>query len=124
MGLDAFVYCDCIEKKRLRIPHPFPRLLHIYPSGAPDIRSRDEAKIQLHDECVASRPCEHEDLMLAGCYLGNASSIELIRTVISAAERQPCRKHPVLWSKVIYCGTHTGDWLNLAEVRRLKAETS
>ncbi len=29
MGLDASVYCDCVETGRLHTPHPLPHLLFI-----------------------------------------------------------------------------------------------
>jgi hypothetical protein len=48
MGLDAVVFCDCVEKDRLKSPHPFPRLLYISPNGSPEIHSRSQAKIEQH----------------------------------------------------------------------------
>ena len=44
MGLDAVVFCDCVEKNRLKSPHPYPGLLYISPNGSPEIRSRSSAK--------------------------------------------------------------------------------
>ena len=44
MGLDALVYCNCIEEKRLRTPHILPRLLYIQRGGNLWVRTKDEAK--------------------------------------------------------------------------------
>lgn len=59
---------------------------------------------------------------VAGCRLGNAAAVEFMREAISSANRDPARNLAILWHKVIYSGTHTGDWLTLAEVRQLKKE--
>lgn len=50
MGLDALVYCDCVEKGRLRIPHPFPKLLYTEENGSPEIKSKDPKKIAAHEK--------------------------------------------------------------------------
>lgn len=60
--------------------------------------------------------------MVAGCHLGNMAAVEFMREAISSADRDPARNLPILWHKVIYSCTHTGDWLTLAEVRQLKKE--
>ena len=35
MGLDAVVFCDCVEKNRLKSPHPFPIFYIFPPNGSP-----------------------------------------------------------------------------------------
>lgn len=124
MGLDALVYCNCIEEKRLRISPPLPRLLYIQRGGNPRVQTTDEAKRQLHGDWIAGAPCEHPGMVIANCTLGNVALIDFVREVISGTERIPGSQYPVMWSKVIYSGCHAGDWLDLAEVRRLKAEVA
>ena len=66
MGLDATVFCNCVEKGRLEVPHPFPERLYIDEDGRPEIRvddlpyqsvlSLDEA----HYAWLQSPPCKHQ----------------------------------------------------------------
>lgn len=123
MGLDAFVFCDCVEKGRLRIPHPYPRLLYISSSGSPEIRSNDPAMLQKHVDWMEMDPCQlkHETLMMDGDTLGNAGFINEIRERLERTLR-PRSQYSVLLTKVLYCGTHTGDHLTIAQVRRLAIE--
>ncbi|MBZ5551548.1 MAG: hypothetical protein LAO21_02430 [Acidobacteriia bacterium] len=122
MGLDAFVYCDCIEKKRLKTRHPFPELLVILPDGSPDVETSDPKKQDRHDRWMEKRACRHEQCMLAGEWLGNGAWISELWTEINRVSRKWRRKFPVLRDQVIYCGTHTGDYLALKDVRRLEKE--
>ncbi len=121
MGLDAVVFCDCVEKNRLKSPHPFPDLLYISPNGSPEIRSRSSAKHEQHDEWM-QHACRHEDMMLDGDQLGSMGGIEFIRESLAQAVPRPDRHFPVLWSKVIYDGAHCGDHLKLGDVVRLRDE--
>lgn len=122
MGLDAFVYCDCVEKKRLKTPHPFPKLLIILPNGSPDVDTTDPKKQDRHDRWMEKRACRHEQCMLAGDWLGNMTWIGELRTEINRLSRKWGKKFPVLRDQVIYSGTHTGDYLPLKDVRRLEKE--
>lgn len=45
MGLDAVVFCDCVETKRLEVPHPFPNLLCVESNGSPEITSENPMKL-------------------------------------------------------------------------------
>lgn len=121
MGLDAVVFCDCVEKKRLKSPHPFPDLLYISPNGSPEIRSRSNTKIEQHDEWM-HHACRHEDMIVGGDQLGTISGIEFIRESLARAVPRPDRQFPVLWNKVVYSGAHCGDHLKLSDVVRLQEE--
>lgn len=122
MGLDAIVFCNCVERKRLKVPHPYPRLLYVSSNGAPDIRSKDPAKIDKHDEWMELPPCEHQSMMVDGCYLGNIGFIDRVRNALATVLRPPLPRCPILLGKVLYAGGHTGDHLTMSEVRRLDAE--
>jgi len=122
MGLDAAVFCDCVEKGCLTVPHPYPRLLYIASNGSPEIRSKDPIKIDEHDKWMNLPPCEHEDMMLDGCELGNAGSIAHLYKILSGALTKPKQTHSVLLRKVLYDGTHCGDHLTIMDVRRLESE--
>lgn len=121
MGLDAVVFCDCVERNQLKSPHPFPQLLYIAPNGSPEIRSRSKSKIERHDSWM-QQACKHEDMMIAGGDLGNTSSIEFLRQVLREAVSSPARDFSVLWKKVVYCGSHCGDHLRLCDVTLLHEE--
>ena len=122
MGLDAVIFCNCVETKKLKVPHPFPRLLYTLKDGRPVIRSNDAAKIAAHEAWMALPPCKHEDMMVDGCSLGNASGAEFIYEVLSSAQKPLRTKFPFLLNKVFYSGTHCCDFLTLAQVRRLDVE--
>jgi len=62
--------------------------------------------------------CEHEHRMLMFKQLGNISMIGLIRTELEA---QPSR-FPTLLAKVVYNGTHGGDWLPVDDFPALESE--
>ena len=122
MGLDAVVFCNCVETSKLKVPHPFPRLLHIWKNGSPEIRSKDEAKIAAHDSWMALPPCKHEDMMIDGCSLVNAGGASVIYEVLLRAEKQSRIRFPILLNRVFYSGTHCGDFLTLVQIKKLDVE--
>lgn len=122
MGLDAVIFCNCVETKKLKVPHPFPRLLYTLKNGRPEIRSKDASKIAAHDAWMELPPCKHEDMMVDGCSLGNAGGVGVIYEALSSAQKPPRTKFPILLNKVFYSGTHCGDFLTLAQVRKLDVE--
>ena len=124
MGLDASVFCDCVEKGRLRVPHPRPDLLYIDEDGRPAIPNgiplEDAMK---HDQwCWSDAACEHPNLRLVHHRLGYIGLIAFVRGSISRAVTNPSVELPVLWNQVIYSGTHGGDFLGLDDVKRLQVE--
>ena len=122
MGLDAMVFCDCVEKGRLTVPHPYPRLLYIDDNGSPEIRSKDPVEIDEHDKWMDLPPCEHEQMMLDDDYLGNAGHISRLYEILSGVAAGHARAFPVLLGKVLYSGTHCGDHLTIRDVRGLSSE--
>jgi hypothetical protein len=122
MGLDAVVFCDCVEKGCLLVPHPYPRLLYIAGNGSPEIRSKDPAKIHEHDNWMDLPPCKHEGMMLADCSVGNMMFVPHLRDILSAVATKRGHACPVLLGKVLYSGTHCGDHLTLRDVGRLSNE--
>ena len=122
MGLDAVVFCDCVEEDCLKVPHPYPRLRYIASNGSPEIRSQDPAKVGEHDEWMNLPPCEHEGMMLRDCYHGNAEAISHLHSVFSGVLGKRGQACPVLMGKVLYSGSHSGDHLTVRDVRRLSDE--
>jgi hypothetical protein len=122
MGLDAVVFCDCVEKGRLRVQHPYPRLLYIARNGSPEIRSKDPGKVDQHDKWMDLPPCEHEGMMLPGAYRASANHISHLNRIFSSVLRKHGKACPVLLGKVLYSGTHCGDHLAMRDVRMLSNE--
>jgi hypothetical protein len=122
MGLDAFVYCDCVEKGQLKSPPPFPEHFHVDPSGFPSLRSTDEGSERAHDAWEASSPCPHPSFKFLHRRLGNIAAIQWVRQALHQVSQDPQKEYPILRLKVVYSGSHAGDFLNLDEVRALKQE--
>ena len=122
MSLTGTVYCDCVEKNRLRIPHPLPELLFVDESGYPNIRSSDLDQEVLHDKWEAQNPCPHSGFRLVEHWLGNVASIGQIREQIDKLSQLTKTSSRILTAKVIYSGSHSGDYLIPSEVIELGDE--
>lgn len=122
MGLDAWVWCDCVEKGRLHTPHPFPELLRLDETGGPDIASEDPAIIERHDEWLLRSPCEHSECALVSHYLGNIGRIETLRRTLDTLRPDASETFPILRNRVIYSGSHCGDSIAVEDVEKLQAE--
>lgn len=67
MGLDAWVYCNCIKEGKA-LPHPFPELLVFDETGEPTLQSEGEISLELwltHDKWYRNscpHPFRHEKL--------------------------------------------------------------
>src|SRR5438874_462618 len=108
MSLDAAVYCDCMERGRLRtLPHPDWRV-YVDESGARFGRT-DDLEVGLAFDRWDADACEHEDGTLLHHWLGNIAGISLIRDTLS----QFPERFSLILSKVVYNGTHCGDYLSV-----------
>jgi hypothetical protein len=109
MSLDAFVRCTCIRDGKAK-PHPFPKRLKFDESGEP-ILSGDPSQEEwdAHDRWL-SNSCEHEGFLLA-MFLGNITRVKNLRSFLRALQGSPGPRFPILLEKVLYDGTHTGDWI-------------
>jgi len=122
MGLDACVYCDCVEKGNLRTPPPYAGLVFVEEDGCPELHSDNiEYSIEF-DQWRYRNPCVHNDLCLLHHRLGNMSAISRIRWVVQQITPEPETAFPLLWSRVIYNGTHAGDFLTPEEAITLGEE--
>lgn len=122
MGLDASVYCDCAQTGRLVKPHPFLELSAVAADGSPDINSQDEKKKQIFYDWYDSQPCAHENFQLVSCHLGNIGLIGTLRSAVDEIAEKHRTVFPILRGKVIYSGSHAGDYLGLEQVEALSAE--
>ena len=121
MGLEAWVSCDCVEKNRLKKPHRYPNQLHIGKNGSPEIRSVDPVMLDEHDAWMQLPPCRHDEMTVESSYLGNMGFVAGVRnTLASFSSLLPAC--PILLGKVLYSGTHTGDFLTVKQVESLAKE--
>lgn len=120
MGLDAFVYCDCYEKGRLREPPPAGVTLRIEDDGALG-REQNDGTLESDlawDGWRAKRACKHGGGILLHHRLGNIGLIGLLRAEL----QHEADRFPILVTKVIYSGSHAGDFLRADEVPTLQRE--
>jgi len=126
MALDAYVCCDCIEKGRIRAPHPFPERLCIGADGSPDVWTEDlssDEECEMFDTHWAwqwAEACEHPRCHLVEHRLGNISLIASLRGVVARLATEG--EWPILRQKVIYSGIHCADWLSREKVELLALE--
>lgn len=118
MGLDAAVYCDCFEAGRLKELPPDPTLIYVCDNGSLDCRSEDSHVLSGFDEWLQERACEHEEGLLISHRIGSAAHVGLLREELE----KEAKKFPLLLKKVLYSGTHTGDYLLGKEILTLQKE--
>ena len=120
MSLDAFVRCTCFKEGRAK-PHPQPARLTIDETGAPSLKGEfSEDEYEALDRWV-QQSCEHGGF-LASEALGNITLAKHVREFLSALQGDPGPHFPILIEKIVYDGTHTGDWIIAKESPKLLKE--
>jgi len=123
MSLDAYVRCSCIRDGKARKPHPFPDRFTWDESNAPSLTGDpDQAEWDAHDKWV-QRACEHEGYLVSE-FLGNITRIRNVREFVRGLQGNLGPKFPILLKKVVYDGTHTGDWVPAKETPELLKEVN
>jgi hypothetical protein len=109
MALDGHVRCTCIRDGRAK-PHPFPDRLTFDETGEPTLTGDpSDDEWELHDQWVAES-CEHGGYLLS-LFLGNITRVGHLRSFVRGLEGKPGPRFPIVLTKVLYDGTHTGDWI-------------
>jgi hypothetical protein len=122
MALDGFVRCSCIRDGKAK-PHPFPKRLTWDESGCPSLTGDPTAKEwDKHDRWL-QESCEHEGYLVSE-FLGNIWRIKNIREFLRHLEDNPGPKFPILLKRVVYDGTHTGDWVPVKQSPALLKEVN
>jgi hypothetical protein len=67
--------------------------------------------------------CEHEGY-LASEFLGNITRVRNVREFVRGLQGNPGPKFPILLKKVVYDGTHTGDWVPAKQTPELLKEVN
>jgi hypothetical protein len=70
------------------------------------------------DQWLHERACEHRDGVLLHHYIGNVTLVSLLREELSTRANE----FPVLLGKVIYNGTHAGDYLSQEHIKNAARE--
>jgi hypothetical protein len=120
MSLDAFVRCNCIRDGKAK-PHPFAERLIFDKRGEPSLSGdASEEAWEAHDRWLGES-CEHNGF-LVGESLGNITLAKHLRDFLRGLQGDPAPRFPILLKKVVYDGTHTGDWIGNKEAVRLLQE--
>jgi hypothetical protein len=122
MSLDAFVRCTCIREGKAKA-HPLPERLIYDDSGEPTLSGDpSDEEWNTHDQWLTDS-CEHGGFILA-LFLGNITRVKSLRGFLRALQGSHGPKFPLLLEKVLYDGTHTGDWVPVEESAELLKEVS
>ncbi len=120
MSLDGFVRCTCIRAGKAK-PHPFPDRLTFDEVGEPTLSGEpSEEEWEAHDQWLGEC-CEHQGCLLA-MFLGNITRVGNLRSFLRGLQGTPGPKFPILLEKVLYDGTHTGDWIPSKDTKKLLKE--
>jgi hypothetical protein len=120
MSLDGFVRCNCVRDGKAK-PHPFPDRLTFDETGEPELTGDPtDDEWEAHD-AWAAEACEHGGYLLS-LFLGNITRVKNLRGFLEKLEDDPGPKFPILLEKVLYDGTHTGDWVPCEETAALLKE--
>jgi len=116
MGLNACVYCDCFQQGRLRVPAPVRVTAASDGSVGPAVGSSVDEQKQFDDWRRSA--CEHPGGVYLSRRLGNVDLIGGIRATLA---RTP-DLYPVLLTRVVYSGSHSGDALSREFFDQLSTE--
>ena len=118
--MDASVHCNCIKEGKAP-PHPFPELLAFDQTGEPILKKEGEIRLDLrlaHDKWHRNS-CAHSGY-LVDRRLGNISLVAYVREFLQSHSPND---FPLMLERVVYSGSHCGDWIALSDVPQLLAET-
>jgi len=121
MSLDGYVRCTCIRDGKAKETPPFADRLTFNEAGAPSLTGDpDDDEWEAHDQWVENA-CEHQGF-LASEFLGNITRVKKVRDFVRGLQGDPGPKFPILLNKVVYDGTHTGDFLPTKQTAALMKE--
>lgn len=116
-GLDATVYCNCFEMASLKEQPPCPSVF-VSNDGSLDCRSENLNTLLAFDQWRWHRACEHPSGVLLHHRIGNLAQVGLLRAELE----RDAMAFPILLTKVLYSGTHGGDYLTIDDITRVKVE--
>jgi hypothetical protein len=120
MALNASVHCNCIKQGKAP-PHPFAGLLAFDETGEPILKKEGEISQDLwiaHDNWHRNS-CAHSGYLVER-RLGNMSLVAYVRDFLQSNSPND---FPLLLERVVYSGTHSGDWITASGAPQLLTET-
>lgn len=117
MGLNASIRCNCIKEGKVP-PHPFPEILAFDESGEPTLKGRHDVDLWLKHDKWYRDSCPHSGCLMEK-RLGNVASVAYVREFLQSNSPN---SFPILLGRVVYSGTHSGDWIVASDVPQLLLE--
>ena len=120
MSLHAHVYCDCFEKNKLLTPPPSGLQFQVDEDGSLGLKNRKSTidEYLVWDHWREKLACVHPGGILLRHYLGNISLIGLLRDKLE----QDSSRFELLITKVVYSGSHAGDYVPAHKIPKLQKE--
>jgi hypothetical protein len=119
VGLNASVYCNCYKLSKVRTPPPQPDLTYTEETGQVWLKWDAPGADKCAFYAWLESACEHGPLgQLVRHRLGNIAGVARLRGLLGWTSEQ----FPVLLSKVLYDGTHCGDFLSRADIENVATE--
>jgi hypothetical protein len=118
VSLDAYIFCDCFERGRLRSPPPPGCTLSVRDNGGLSCGSHDRGVRAAFDRWCKSEACEHSDGCLVWHRIGNIAQVASLGAELS----QWPERFPIILSQVIFNGVHCGDFVPADEMSELEDE--
>jgi len=120
MGLDAYVRCRCIQDGIAKA-HPFPGRLIINEAAEPGLDGDPSSEEWLVHDRWFGNSCQHGGYLVSE-RLGNISMVAQIREFVRHLQAKPSPRFPILLERVLYDGTHTGDYVPADQAKDLLEE--
>jgi hypothetical protein len=118
MRLQAYVFCDCYERGRVKLPPPEPKIVGVLTNGDVACKQPTPAQYQAFLEW-RYLACHHRDGLIIGGLLGHRLSVEVMHKAML-----PHRgTFPFFFRKVLGCKPKTRfSHLTLKQVEQLQIE--
>jgi hypothetical protein len=120
MNLNGFLRCTGIRDGKAK-PHPFSDRLIFDESGEPKPTGDPSGEAWAAREQWTGGLCEHEGYLLS-LFLGDITRVGNLRSFLRHLRGTPGPRFPILLEKVLYDGTHTGDWISSKIAEKLLKE--
>ena len=118
MGLDATVYCNCFEAGKLREQPPAGLEVFVTENGSLACQNQDLESELAFDQWLQHRACVHTSGVLLHHRISNLALVASLRSELEREEEL----YPFLLKKVLYNGTHCGDFISHEDFPVLRAE--
>ncbi|WP_372366012.1 hypothetical protein [Candidatus Uabimicrobium sp. HlEnr_7] len=112
MGLDATVYCNCFQTKRMNVLPPKDWVIEVLNDGS--LNCDNPFFIPWLDDEM----CNHKYGVACEHYLGNITLISNLRNQVNKYQENI----PIIWNEIIYSGTHCGSHMNVSRISDLHKE--